>query len=260
MYIQAFLLSIVQSLTEFLPVSSSGHLVLLHSILKDSSIINNVYFDVSLHLGSVLAIIFYFWKDIKKLVSDFLSSDRKNNLLIFVIIGIIPAGLVGYFFDSFIESLRSVYIVLISLIFGAILFIFVEKFSSVKKNLDNIRLKDSIFIGIVQCLSFIPGVSRSGITVSSGMITGLNRVDAARFSFFMAIPLILGAFIKKTTDITSIAHIDLFVFGIICSFVLSLLSIFIFIKLLQKYKLYIFAYYRILLAIIIFILLQLGKI
>lgn len=259
MYLQAFLLSIVQSLTEFLPVSSSGHLILLHRILKDSSIINNISFDVALHFGSMLAIVVYFWKDILILIS-YLFSKNRNNLVFYIIVGIIPAGLCGYFLDSFIESLRSIYIVLTSLIIGALLFILVEKFSKIKKDLNSLNIKNSIFIGIVQCLSFIPGMSRSGVTVSAGMLSGLKRTDAARFSFFMAIPLIFGAFIKETIDLKSIANINLFIFGIICSFILSLLSIFIFMKLLEKYKLSIFAYYRIFLAIIILILIQLGKV
>lgn len=260
MYLQAFLLSIVQSLTEFLPVSSSGHLILLHNILKDPSIINNISFDVSLHLGSVFAVIIYFWRDIKKLILDFFSKDRKNNLLLYVLVGIIPAGICGYFLDSFIENLRSIYIVLVTLVLGAILFIFAEKIAKNKKDLTNINFKNSIFIGIMQCLSLIPGFSRSGVTVSAGMIGGLNRTNAAKFSFFMAIPLIFGAFIKKITDIGSVGNINLVVFGIFCSFVLSLVSIYIFMNLLKRFKLHIFAYYRILLAIIIFILLKLGKI
>ncbi|HNV97332.1 MAG TPA: undecaprenyl-diphosphatase UppP [bacterium] len=259
MYLQAFLLSMIQSLTEFLPVSSSGHLILLHSILKDHSIINNISFDVALHFGSMLAIVVYFWKDILRLISSLFSKNR-NNLVFYIIIGIIPAGFCGYFLDSFIESLRSVYVVLVSLIVGALIFIIVEKFSKTKKDLNNIDIKNSIFIGVMQCLSLIPGISRSGITVSAGMLSGLKRTDAAKFSFFMAIPLIFGAFIKETTDMVSIVNINLFVFGIICSFVLSLLSIFILMKLLEKYSLSIFAYYRIFLALIIFILIQLGKI
>jgi len=259
MYLQALLLSIVQSLTEFLPVSSSGHLILFHNILGNSSVINNVYFDVALHFGSVLAIIIYFWKDILNLIFNFFSKNRTN-LVFYIVIAIIPAALCGYFLDSFIESLRSVYLILIMLITGAFLFIFVEKFSKVEYNLENLNIKNSIFIGIMQCLSFIPGMSRSGITVSAAMISGLNRTDAAKFSFFVAIPLILGAFIKKTSEMNSIVNINLFVFGIFCSFIFSLMSIFIFMRLLKKYKLSIFAYYRIFLAIIILILLQLGKI
>lgn len=261
LYVQALILSIVQSLTEFLPVSSSGHLILFHHFLNDSSILNNVSFDVFLHAGSLFAIILYFFKDIKSIIVNLFSKKSKNNLFIYVIVGIIPAAIVGYLFSDFINTLRSNYIVVISLIFGALLFVFAEKFYKNKKDLENINFFDSIFIGTLQCLSLIPGISRSGITISTAMIRGFNRVDSARFSFLMAIPLIFGAFIKQTTDMEiSVAQINLYVFGFITSFVFSLFSIFIFIKILKKYKLYVFAYYRIILALMVLMLMNLGKI
>lgn len=261
LYVKALILSIVQSLTEFLPVSSSGHLILFHNFLNDSNILNNVSFDVFLHAGSLLAIILYFFRDIKNIILNLFTKKSKDRLFIYVIIGIIPAGIVGYLFSDFIDTLRSSYIVVISLILGALLFIFVERFYKFKKDLENINFFDSIFIGALQCLSFIPGISRSGITISTGMIRGLSRVDSARFSFLMAIPLIAGAFVKQTTDMEiSVIHLNLYVFGFITSFVFSLFSIFIFIKILKKYKLCVFAYYRIILALIVLILMNLGKI
>ena len=253
-YLHAILLSFVQAITEFLPISSSGHLILLHNLLKDS-VLNNISYDVALHFGSILAILIYFWQDIKNIIFDFFSSPKKSNLLFFIFIGIIPAGFIGYFFSDFIDSLRSVYIVVASLIFGAILFLLVEKYTKIKKDLKDINLFDSIFIGLMQVLSFVPGISRSGITISSGMIKGFSRVDAARFSFIMAVPLILGASIKEVEYIQS--DINIFIFGLITSFVFSLFAVFIFINIIKKYRLNVFAYYRLILAFFILIYLYL---
>lgn len=260
-YLKTILLSIIQAFTEFLPISSSGHLIIFHNLL-DSDILNTLSFDVTLHGGSLLAIIVYFWKDIVSIVKKFMFNIRNrtlnNDLILLIIIAIIPAGLVGYFFEDIINSLRRPLIVAIALIFGSILFILVEKFFTHRKNLSNMGIIDSIIIGITQCLSFIPGVSRSGITIVAGMNQGLSRTDSAKFSFLLAIPLLLGALIKKTADVvTSTIGISIFfVFGFITTFIFSLFAIKILMKLLRgKFGLYGFAVYRIIIAIIIIVFL-----
>lgn len=257
--LQTILLSLVQALTEFLPVSSSGHLILFHNLL-DSNLLNSLAFDVCLHGGSLLAIIFFFWGDIKEIVLNFFKSFKKSNtqnsLLFIIFISIIPAGLIGFFLEDYINNLRNIYIVAGALIFGSVLFFLVEKFSKTNRDISSLNLKDGIFIGFMQCLAFVPGMSRSGITIIAGMKRGLNRVAAARFSFLLAIPLLLGAFIKKTVDVvSSTAHFDIyFVFGFAITFVFSLLAIKILMKFLKnKFSLYIFAIYRIILALIIFL-------
>jgi len=261
-YLQTILLSLVQGITEFLPVSSSGHLIVFHNLLN-ADILNNLAFDVALHGGSLLAIIIFFYKDIKIAISDFVNNFKnktlKNDLLLIIVISIIPAGIVGILFEDLIDGfLRKPIIVAGALIFGSILFILTEKFFKYRKELSNINITNGIFIGVMQCLAFIPGMSRSGITIVAGMNRGLSRVDAAKFSFLLAIPLLLGAFIKKTADVlTSTAQFNFyFVFGFFMAFIFSLLAIKVLMKLLRtKFALYGFAIYRIILAIIIILFL-----
>ncbi len=261
-YLQTILLSLVQGITEFLPVSSSGHLIVFHNLLN-ADILNNLAFDVALHGGSLLAIIIFFYKDIKIAISDFVNNFKnktlKNDLLLIIVISIIPAGIVGILFEDLIDGfLRKPIIVAGALIFGSILFILTEKFFKYKKDLSNISITNGIFIGFMQCLAFIPGMSRSGITIVAGMNRGLSRTNAAKFSFLLAIPLLLGAFIKKTADVlTSTAQFNFyFVFGFFMAFIFSLLAIKVLMKLLRtKFALYGFAIYRIILAIIIILFL-----
>lgn len=261
LFIKIILFALIQSLTEFLPVSSSGHLVLLHNIFTDN-VLNSIGFDIALHAGSLLAIILYFFKDIIKIVKDFFhvlfSNTRllKNDLGFLLIIGSIPAIIVGYFFGDFIEYFfRKPLSVAIALICGAILFVLAEKFYKPRKALNNISLSNSIFVGFSQCLALIPGVSRSGMTIVSSMFSGLERKDAAKFSFLLAMPVIFGAFCKQFLagiDIDS----DILLLGIALSFIFSLFALKILMLLLKKSTgLYIFAIYRILLAIAILIFL-----
>ena len=257
-YLKTIVLSIVQAMTEFLPVSSSGHLIIFHNLI-DSGILNSISFDVALHGGTAFAIIIYFWKDIiivfKNFKSNLKNKTVNNDLLLLIIIAVIPAVLVGYFFEDIINNLRSVIIVAIVLVFGSILFILAEKFFTHRKNLSNISVLDSVIIGITQCLAFIPGISRSGITIIAGMNRGLSRTDSAKFSFLLAIPLLLGALIKKTADVvTSAIEVEIFVFAFFTTFVFGLLAVKILMRLLRsRFGLYGFAIYRIILAIIIFI-------
>ena len=260
-YLQTILLSLVQAITEFLPISSSGHLIIFHNLLN-SELLNNLSFDVALHGGSLLAIIIFFYKDIRIAINDFITNLKNktlnNDLILIIIISIIPAGLIGFFLEETINILRKPVIVAIALIFGSILFILTEKFFKYRKDLSNISISNGIFIGIAQCLAFIPGMSRSGITIVAGMNRGLSRIDAARFSFLLAIPLLLGAFIKKTADVlTSTAQLNsFFILGFLITFIFSLVAIKILMKLLKsKFGLYGFAIYRIIVAIIILLFL-----
>ncbi len=258
-FLNTILLSLVQAITEFLPVSSSGHLIILHSLLN-SEVINNLGFDVVLHGGSLLAIIIFFHKDIKNIISGFVINYKNktlsSDLMSIIAVSIIPAGLIGFFLEDALIIFRKPIVVAGALIIGAFLFIASEKFFQYKKDLSKIKISDGIFIGLSQCLAFIPGVSRSGITIIAGMNRGLTRVDAARFSFLLSIPLLLGAFIKKIIDILKFhSQFNIyFVWGFLITFLLSLLVIKILMKLLKnKSALYGFAIYRIIIAIIIIV-------
>ncbi len=263
LYLKIILFSLLQAITEFLPISSSGHLIILHNLFNDS-ILNNASFDIVLHSGSLLAIIIYFFKDIINIIKNFFNKLLKNTKEIksdmgfLIIIATIPAGLIGYFFDDIIEgAFRAPHVVAIALIIGSIIFILAEKLYRPNKEIKNISPLDSIFIGVLQCLAFIPGISRSGITISSGMFRGLNRQESARFSFLLAIPVIFGAFIKNIFEInkTNLEIYSLITAFVFC-FLFSIISIKILFLLLKKsLGLYVFAIYRIILALIILIFL-----
>ena len=225
-------------------------------------VLNNITFDVALHGGTMLAIIVYFRRDILLIFQNFLSNLKNktlnHDLLVLIIIAVTPAALFGYFFEDLIGNFRNPIIVAIALIFGSILFILAEKFFTLRKRLLDMNRTNSIVIGIVQCLAFIPGISRSGITIIAGMNQSFSRTDSAKFSFLLAIPLLLGALIKKTADVmtSAVEFNTVFVFGFAITFVFGLLAIKILMKLLQgRFALYGFAFYRIVLAIIILIFL-----
>ncbi len=259
--IKIIIFSFVQALTEFLPVSSSGHLIILHQFIDDN-ILNNLTFDVALHGGSLLALIIIFFKDIKNIIINSFDSLLKRKNLIkskdlgFVIFfTIIPAGIAGYFFSDYFEYIfREPIMVAFALIFGSVFLILGEKICKNKKQIYDIGFRDAIFIGMMQCLALVPGVSRSGITISSGMILNISRKDAARFSFLLAIPIIFGAFIKKIFDnLESNYDFMILIMGFVFSFIFSVIAIKFLLKLLSKFSLYPFVIYRILLAIALFI-------
>ena len=208
--IQAIILSIVQGITEWLPISSSGHLAIFQIIFG----FQNLAFDVFLHFASIFAVIIVFWKDIIRL----LNVKKKENLkyIGFIIIGIIPAGIIGVLFKHQIENFFSslVYLGIFFMLSGVL--VYSTKFSKVRKDKPNFL--DSIFIGAFQAIAILPGVSRSGATISSGLFRGLNKEEAVKFSFFMAIPVILGAALVELKD-TALAQISYSV--MIISFILG---------------------------------------
>ena len=209
-YIYSIILAIVQAVTEFLPISSSGHLVILHQVLK-SDLLGSLTFDVILHAGTLLAVVIYFWRDIVAMAKGFfrtvarrkISPDIAEQLPYWLIIGTLPALLVGYFFDSLIEQFfRSLWWVILMLIAGGVLFIVFERFSAKKRNLAGMSFADAFLIGLAQALAFIPGTSRSGVTILAGLGLGFKREEAARFSFLLSLPVILGAVIRKVAQIS----------------------------------------------------------
>ncbi|MFH1325987.1 MAG: undecaprenyl-diphosphatase UppP [Candidatus Falkowbacteria bacterium] len=260
-YIIVIILSIVQGITEFVPISSSGHLVLLHNILPQINI-NELAFDVVLHAGTLLAVLIFFLTDIKNiliawfknLVGGKLNQDAKLGWLI--ILATIPAVLAGYFGENFIEqNLRSDVVVVIMLIIVGILFLVVERLAKLQDDLGALNWKKSLFIGCAQALALIPGTSRSGITIIAGMSTKLKREAALRFSFLMSAVIILGATIKKIPTmmvaISSGESLFSFVLGFLISFVVGYLVIKYFLIFIKEHSFVGFAYYRILLALII---------
>ena len=264
-YIIAIIYGVVQGVTEFLPVSSSGHLVILHKVLP-LDFASEVTFDVFLHLASLAAVVYFFRKDILRIAIAWLkgfsgkkSSDVRLGWLI--IAATIPAAFVGYFLEDLIENkLRSLNIVIVMLVIVAFLFIFFEKKGKFKKTIKDISLKDASIIGLAQSLALIPGTSRSGITIIAGIALGLKRSEAIRFSFLMSVPIIFGAFLSKIPDMANNFNFQgnflLLILAFLSTFLTAFFVIKYFLRFAEKHTLASFAYYRIILAIFLLIFLN----
>lgn len=241
---QAVTLGIVQGLTEFLPISSSGHLIIFPSIFGWG--IQSLAFDVVLHLGTAGALIVYFWKDILNIIF------RNRKLGLYIIVGSIPAAVVGFLLEDMVEnSLRSVYYVIIFLLLGSALMFLSEKVGNWVRN-NEADVKSGFIVGIFQALALLPGVSRSGSTISGGMLLGFSREYAAKFSFLLSIPVVLGASLYELVDsqgvLNGTSNLVLFV-GLISSFVAGILAIKFMLNFLKKSTLKGFIAYRLLLVL-----------
>ncbi|MBU0731838.1 undecaprenyl-diphosphatase UppP [Patescibacteria group bacterium] len=248
-YLYAIFLGIVQGLTEFIPVSSSGHLVALHDFLN-FNLYSDLAFDVALHTGTFLALLIFFWKDLIHYIT------KEHRMLWLILIGAVPAGLVGLFLEDIIDFyLRNPWIVALMLVIVGIIFLLVEKYAQQKYDLKNMTWRQALTVGLLQIISLIPGTSRSGITIVGGMISGMKRDQAARFSFLIGIPIFAGAALKKGYDLSKIEigsdQWTLIAIGLITSFVVGFFCIKYLLLFLKKYPLNVFAYYRFALAAII---------
>ena len=248
-YLEVLVLSIVQGISEFIPVSSSAHLIIFSNIINFSN--KSLIFDVGLHLGSLLAIIFYFKKDLLNILND----KKLFNLLL---IGSIPLIIVGYIFYSTgaINSFRSLNIIAwTTLIFGILMY-FADTFK-IKKNIEkDLTIKNILIIGVLQVLALIPGVSRAGITITAGRFLNFNRHDSAKISFYLSIPALAGASVITLKDSINenFEFNFLLIVSIILSFIFSYLTIKYFLIYVKNFNLNIFVYYRIFLALILFVI------
>ena len=247
--IEITILSLVQGISEFLPISSSAHLIVVSTLYEFQS--SSLLIDVSLHLGSLLAIILFFRQDL---------FDIKNHqkLLSLIILGSIPLIVVGYILykTEYIYILRDIKVIAWStLIFGIILYI-ADKSKFDKKISSNLNLKTILYIGFFQTLALIPGVSRAGITITAARIFRFNRFDSSKISFLLAIPALMGASILGLKDIINQNfEFNYLVFiAISLSFVFSYFTIKFFLEYINKFSLNIFVVYRIIVAIILFII------
>ena len=247
--IEIFILSIVQGVSEFLPVSSSAHLILVSNLynLKNSSLL----IDISLHLGSLLAIVFYFRKDLFNL-------KENKKLLQLILIGSIPLIIFGYLLHTteVIDLLRNIKVIAwTTLTFGIILFFSDQR--KVNKNISNdLNFKDIIFIGIFQMLALIPGVSRAGITITAARFLKFNRFDSGKISFLLSIPALAGASFLGLKDAfsQSIQFNYLIIAATGLSFIFSYLTVKFFLIYINKFSLKVFVIYRILIASILFLI------
>ena len=252
-YLLAILAGAVQGLTEFLPISSTGHLIIFEKIFGISQTEFGLAFDASLHLGTLLAIIFFFYKDYLKIL------NFKNALFVKLAVGTLPAVFFGLLFETQIEtSFRQTWIVGLSLILFSFVFILAEKLGKQIKTKEKTTIADSLAIGVFQSLALIPGISRSGSTISAGLFLGLKREEAAKFAFILAGPVIAGAGLKKFFEVISAQQfgsgdLNFFLVGMISSAIFGYLTIKYFLKYLSTKTLYPFVIYRIVLGLILLI-------
>lgn len=262
--IQAIILGIVQGLTEFLPISSSAHLVLVPELIGVTypNPSTAVAFDTILHLGTLAAVIGFFWKEILSIIKAFISSivdifrgkfrkglkeDSFKRLTWLLVVGTIPAGLAGVLFEKQFDALFSnVAAVGFFLLITGVLLWAAEKVKTGHKEVKNISFKNALVIGVFQALAIAPGISRSGATISAGLFSGLDRNIAARFSFLLSIPAILGAALVQIKDIGTgfEAHTTVIIAGFLAALIFGYLAIAFLLKIIVKEKsLLIFACY-----------------
>ena len=247
-YLDSLILGVIQGFTEFLPVSSSGHLELGKSLLGDNSLPKeSMIFTVVLHFATALSTIVVFRKDIIEIIKELLKFELNSNtqFVFKIIISMIPASLIGVFFETELESLFSNNIVLVGamLMVTGLLLILADRAHNTSKN---VSVKTAFMVGVAQAIAMIPGISRSGATISTAVLLGIDKTKAARFSFLMVIPLIFGKIFKdifsgelsyENTQITSLA------IGFIVAFVSGLLACTWMIRLVKNSQLKYFAYY-----------------
>ena len=248
--IEIFLLSLIQGIAEFIPVSSSSHLILFSNYTNFEE--QSLLVDVSLHIGSFLAVLCYFYKDILDFV--------KNKILFLkILISSIPVMLIGFFLveTNLIENLRNIKVIAwTTLIFGIILY-FSDKCDLSKNIESNFSFKSAIFIGSFQILSLIPGVSRSGITLTAARILNFNRFDSAKISFLLSLPTLGAVSIFGLNNTLSSSNINFSLINILCiflSFLFSILTIKYFLHFMKKFSLNFFVIYRVLLGVILLFL------
>ncbi|MBW2990797.1 undecaprenyl-diphosphate phosphatase [Candidatus Woesearchaeota archaeon] len=253
---QAIILGIVQGITEWLPVSSSGHLVIFQELFGFGT---NVSFDVLLHFATLLVILLVFWKDIVAIFKSLFSLkwDENTKLLLFIIIASVPIAIIGFVFhDFFIGLLTNLFLVGIFLVINGLV-LFLTRFTKQNNNKSN-KLKDSsklnwwksLVIGVAQAVALIPGISRSGATVSTGLFLGIKKKKLITFSFLMAVPAIIGATISEAKGLTMVNPAAL-ILGSIAALIVGYFSLKFLIRIIEKGKMHNFSYYCVVLGIIV---------
>ena len=250
---QALVYGIVQGLGEFLPISSTAHITLVPWLFGWQD--PGLAFDIALHIGTLFAVVMFFWKDWLTLISAGIKGigTRNGRLFWFLVLATLPGGLAGVLFESRIESsFRNPALIGVMLIVMGIVLYLADKIGRMDVDIENIGLPRSVFIGISQALSIIPGVSRSGITMAAGRSTGLKRDVSARFSFLLSTPIIFASAAYKIKDIAN-TSVDAFPFviAVLTSAIVGVLSIKFLLDYLRKKGFGIFVIYRFILGIIV---------
>lgn len=258
--IECIILGIVQGVGEFLPISSSAHLILVPYLFNLNT--GGRAFDVALHFGTLLAVLLIFFKDwwilflgaVKKVFKK--EDSKENKMFWYLVVATIPGALFGFLLDDFIESkiVDKIWLIAICLaVMGVLIYLgdkWAEKHYKKSVDFDNITLKQSFLIGLSQCLALIPGFSRSGTTILTGRLLGLSKEAITKFTFLLSVPIICGAAILKIFELTITKEV---LIGIFTSFVVGVLSIKFLLNYIKKHDFSIFAIYRVIFAIIILI-------
>ena len=260
-FLSIIILGFVQGIAEFLPISSSAHLIIFRDLFgigqgMDAHLA--LTFDLALHFGTLLAIGIYFFKDFITMISKGFTKgikDEQGKMLWYLVVATIPAAIAGVLFEEVIENtIRKNYVVIaLALAVMGVIIYFADKYSKSSNNLKKMTIKDALIIGCSQVLALIPGFSRSGTTIATGRILGINREDAAKFSFYLSAPVVCGALVlqllKKATWTVIAANLGTFILGVLISFVVGLLCIKYLLKYLHNHNFKVFMIYRIILAI-----------
>jgi undecaprenyl-diphosphatase len=258
LYFSSFILGLIEGATEFLPVSSTGHLIIAAELLKFNQTSANV-FEIFIQLGSILAIVVEYRKTLFKVASNALHDKTSQNFVLRLFIAFLPAAILGLLFHKAIKAyLFSPLYVSLALILGGIVMMAIEKrpLKINTKTTNDISMTQAFKIGCAQCLSLIPGVSRAAATIMGGMLTGLNRKTATEFSFYLAIPVIAAAslfdLLKNFQDLT-MQDLPIFAIGFVTAFLSAYAVIKLFIRFVATHTFIVFAWYRIILGILVLI-------
>ena len=253
--INIYILALIQGITEFLPISSSAHLALFPKLFSIPD--QKVWVDVVLHFATLLAIVVYFFKDLSRMFFGVVKRDEKHmKMLTYIVVSSLPIFVVGYFFVDYIDIFRNIYIIIFTTVFFGILLLIAD-LSYKKISKKELSLGMAFVLGLSQVLALIPGVSRSGITMTTGFFMGLTKKESVRFSFLMSIPVISGAFLFLLRDVSVLSiPFNILIIGFLVAFVTALLVIHFFLKYVERIGLIPFAVYRIVLgAFLLFLIL-----
>jgi undecaprenyl-diphosphatase len=261
--IGAIFLGIVQGLTEFLPVSSSGHLLLGQYFLGLDQDSFGLPFDAAIHTGTVIAVVSFFWRDLLGMVRAFLRSlrgpdfsDTGQRMAYLILVATVPASIIGFLFEDFFETaVRNPWIVVFNLVLVGALFIVGEAVGRKRRKVGELRLPEALGIGLAQATALVPGISRSGATITLGLFLGLRRDEAARFSFLMSVPITAAAALLSLAEVgsegMSAYEVLLFASGCVSSGIVGYIAIRFLLNFLAGHSLRAFAYYRFGLAVVV---------
>ncbi len=247
-YVYAVILGIVQGITEWLPISSTGHLILTERLFGVNHDVFNLTFNAAIQLGTTVAVIYYFRSDLWNILRN-ARQPQQRRLLVMLAVATIPAGLAGLAFKPTIVALQdSLLAIAVALLVGGVVFLLVERWVNQRRDYASVRPRDALVIGVAQAVALIPGMSRSGSTIVGGMLLGLKREAAARFAFLMSIPIMVLAGGKELFDAVKVegvgGQVGVILVGMAVAAVVGYLTIKFLLQYLAAHRLDIFAYYR----------------